>query len=94
MDGKYLGPAGNFKVAQTYELPAGEHELKLVDPLTGLMNRRAFLASFQNEIARSRTQLLRTTRHLYISGYARRCSSAASIAVPIWISGPLPIPGQ
>ncbi len=27
-----LGPAANFKVGQTYELPAGEHDLKLVDP--------------------------------------------------------------
>jgi hypothetical protein len=32
VDGKYLGPAANFKVAHTYELPAGEHDLKLVDP--------------------------------------------------------------
>ena len=32
VDGKYLGPAANFKVARTYELPAGEHEVKLVDP--------------------------------------------------------------
>ncbi len=32
VDGKYLGPAANFKVGQTYELPAGEHDLKLVDP--------------------------------------------------------------
>jgi len=30
----------------------------------------------------------------YILGYALRCSSAISSAVPIWISGPLPIPGQ
>jgi hypothetical protein len=32
VDGKYLGPAANFKVARTYDLPAGEHELKLVEP--------------------------------------------------------------
>lgn len=32
VDGKYLGPAANFRVARTYPLPAGEHELKLVDP--------------------------------------------------------------
>ena len=32
VDGKYLGPAANFKVAHTFELPAGEHEVKLADP--------------------------------------------------------------
>ncbi len=32
IDGKYVGPAANFKVAQTYALAPGEHEVKLVDP--------------------------------------------------------------
>jgi hypothetical protein len=32
VDGKYLGPAANFKSARTYTLAAGEHELKLTDP--------------------------------------------------------------
>jgi hypothetical protein len=32
LDGKYLGPAANFRVARTYPVPAGEHEVKLVDP--------------------------------------------------------------
>jgi hypothetical protein len=32
IDGKYVGPAANFKVAQTYEVAAGDHEVKLVDP--------------------------------------------------------------
>lgn len=32
VDGKYLGPAANFRVARTYSVPAGQHELKLVDP--------------------------------------------------------------
>jgi hypothetical protein len=32
VDGKYLGPAANFRVARTYPVAAGEHELKLVDP--------------------------------------------------------------
>jgi hypothetical protein len=32
VDGKYMGPAANFRVARTYSLPAGEHELKLEDP--------------------------------------------------------------
>lgn len=32
VDGKYLGPASNFRVARTYSLPAGEHEVRLMDP--------------------------------------------------------------
>jgi hypothetical protein len=32
LDGKYLGPAANFKRARTYEVPVGEHELILREP--------------------------------------------------------------
>jgi len=32
VDGKYLGPAANFRVARTYPVAAGEHEVKLADP--------------------------------------------------------------
>ena len=32
VDGKYLGPAANFKVARKYAIPAGDHDLKIVDP--------------------------------------------------------------
>jgi hypothetical protein len=32
VDGKFVGPAKNFGFAQTYTLPAGEHEVKLVEP--------------------------------------------------------------
>jgi hypothetical protein len=32
VDGKYMGPAANFRVARTYAVPAGEHEVKLIDP--------------------------------------------------------------
>jgi len=32
LDGKYLGPAANFRVARTYTVPAGDHELKLEEP--------------------------------------------------------------
>jgi|WetSurMetagenome_2_1015567.scaffolds.fasta_scaffold230438_2 hypothetical protein len=32
VDGKYLGPAANFKIARTYSLPAGEHEVLLTEP--------------------------------------------------------------
>ena len=32
VNGKYLGPAANFRMARTYSLPAGEHELLLAEP--------------------------------------------------------------
>ncbi len=32
LDGKFLGPAANFKMGRTYTVPAGDHELKLVEP--------------------------------------------------------------
>ena len=32
VDGKYLGPAANFRIARTYTVAAGDHEVKLVDP--------------------------------------------------------------
>lgn len=32
IDGKYVGPAANFKVGQTYQVAPGEHEIKLEDP--------------------------------------------------------------
>ncbi len=32
VDGKYVGPAANFRIARKYALPAGEHEITLKDP--------------------------------------------------------------
>ncbi len=32
IDGKYVGPAANFRVARKYTVPVGEHEVKLVEP--------------------------------------------------------------
>src|SRR5690348_12762431 len=32
VDGKYLGPAANFRVARTYSVAVGEHEVRFVDP--------------------------------------------------------------
>lgn len=32
IDGKYVGPASNFKVSRTYDVSPGEHEVRLVDP--------------------------------------------------------------
>jgi hypothetical protein len=32
VDGKYVGPAGNFGVGRKYALPPGDHKIKLVEP--------------------------------------------------------------
>jgi hypothetical protein len=32
IDGKYVGPAANFRIARKYQVAAGEHEIRLVDP--------------------------------------------------------------
>ena len=32
VDGKYVGPAANFRIGRKYALPPGKHEVKLVDP--------------------------------------------------------------
>ena len=32
VDGKYVGPAGNFGMARSYPVAPGKHEVKLVDP--------------------------------------------------------------
>jgi PEGA domain len=32
IDGKYVGPAANFKIARTYDVSPGEHEVRLVEP--------------------------------------------------------------
>ena len=32
VDGKYIGPAGNFGMGRKYAIPPGQHQVKLVDP--------------------------------------------------------------
>src|SRR5271157_5964500 len=32
IDGKYVGPAGNFGVGRKYAVAAGDHEVKLLEP--------------------------------------------------------------
>jgi len=32
IDGKYVGPAANFRIGRKYAVTPGEHEVKLVDP--------------------------------------------------------------
>jgi len=32
VDGKYVGPAGNFGFSRTYDVPAGSHEILITEP--------------------------------------------------------------
>jgi hypothetical protein len=32
VDGKYMGPAANFRIGRKYALPAGQHEIRLSEP--------------------------------------------------------------
>jgi hypothetical protein len=32
VDGRYVGPAANFRVGRKYAVPAGQHEVRLTDP--------------------------------------------------------------
>lgn len=32
IDGKYVGPAANFRIARKYEVAAGQHEIRLSEP--------------------------------------------------------------
>ncbi len=52
VDGKYLGPAANFKVARTYELPAGEHDLKLVDPRYQEIDRKITITAGKKTVVK------------------------------------------
>ena len=40
IDGKYVGPAENFRVGRKYAVAAGEHEVKLSDLVTRTWSRR------------------------------------------------------
>ncbi len=58
VDGKYLGPAANFRVARTYAVPAGEHQLKLVDPRYEELNAKV------NVMAGKKTTVRETLKEL------------------------------
>jgi hypothetical protein len=58
VDGKYLGPAKNFKVAQTYSLSPGEHEVKLVDPrYQDIVKKVTIVAGKKTELKETMTAL-------------------------------------
>ncbi len=47
VDGKYMGPAANFRIARKYPVAAGEHELRLVDPRYAEVTRKVTIQAGQ-----------------------------------------------
>jgi hypothetical protein len=45
VDGKYMGPAANFRIARKFALPAGEHEVRIVDPRYEEVTRKVGIAA-------------------------------------------------
>ena len=45
IDGKYVGPAKNFGFAQSYTLPAGEHEVRLLEPRYEEVTRKVTISA-------------------------------------------------
>jgi hypothetical protein len=58
VDGKYLGPAANFAMARTYLLPAGEHEVKLVEPRYKEITTKVTITPGKTTIVRETMQAL------------------------------------
>ena len=50
VDGKYVGPAANFKIARKYALPAGPHEIKLIDPRYEEVTKMVTLVAGKTEV--------------------------------------------
>ena len=50
VDGKYVGPAANFKIARKYAIPAGPHEIKLIDPRYEEVTKTVTLVAGKTEV--------------------------------------------
>jgi len=50
IDGKYVGPAANFKMARTYEVAPGEHDVKLVDPRYQDIDKKVMITAGQKTV--------------------------------------------
>lgn len=45
VDGKYMGPAANFRIARKFALPEGEHEVRINDPRYEEVTRKVSIAA-------------------------------------------------
>jgi len=83
IDGKYLGPAGNFGMARTYTVAAGEHELKLVDPRYEEVVQKITIQ------AGKRTSIAQTLKSVPLAKppYGVLRTEAADKFTPVYING-------
>jgi hypothetical protein len=83
VDGKYLGPAGNFGMARTYTVAAGEHELKLVDPRYEEVVQKITIQ------AGKRTSIAQTLKSVPLAKppYGVLRTEAADKFTPVYING-------
>jgi hypothetical protein len=58
LDGKYLGPAANFRIARSYSVPAGEHELKLVEPRYQEITKKVSVQAGKTTVVKEKMQAL------------------------------------
>ena len=58
IDGKYVGPAANFKIARTYELPPGEHEVRLAEPRYEEIVTKVTITAGKKTVLKERMKLL------------------------------------
>src|SRR5262249_36306259 len=58
LDGKYLGPASNFAMARSYTVPAGEHELKLIEPRYQEVTKRVTITAGKKTVVTEKLAML------------------------------------
>jgi hypothetical protein len=58
IDGKYVGPAANFKIARTFELSPGEHEVRLAEPRFEEIVRKVTITAGKKTVLRESMTLL------------------------------------
>jgi hypothetical protein len=58
IDGKYVGPAANFKMARKYAVAAGEHEVKIIDPRYEEFTTKVTVTSGKNSVIKEKLKAL------------------------------------
>lgn len=58
VDGRYLGPAANFRIGRKYSLPAGEHEVRLSEPRYEEVTRRVTIRAGETTVLAERLRAI------------------------------------
>jgi PEGA domain len=67
IDGKYVGPAANFKIARTYELSPGEHEIRLEEPRYEEIVTKVTITAGRKTILKEKMKALPPPNHPLVS---------------------------